>query len=262
MKLSEHELYQDNLKDTKWLGEVVKNDDPELLGRIKIKVFGKFDKLDIDSIPWAHATNGVTGGSSTGTGFYSVPKVGSIVAVTFDNGNIYHPEYHVMQRISNELKEEIKPNPTNFHSIIYDTDEKLKIFYTQDKGLMYDYKETQINIKPDNSVVIINPNGDIIELTNAGVLNITVKKDVNIKCENATVDASIKATVISPDVIIDAGKTIELGKGATEKVILGDTFMKFFNEHTHIGNLSAPTSIPVKPMTEKQLSQTPKVTTK
>ena len=34
--------------------------------------------------------------------------------------------------------------------------------------------------------------------------------------------------------IIDHANTIELGAGATEKVILGNTFMnKVFNTHTH-----------------------------
>jgi len=41
-------------------------------------------------------------------------------------------------------------------------------------------------------------------------------------------------------------------------VVLGDTFMKLFNKHTHIGNLGAPTSPPTAaghPMTAKELSQ-------
>ena len=62
--------------------------------------------------------------------------------------------------------------------------------------------------------------------------------------------------------VIDAANTIELGKGAIEKLVLGDSFMALFNAHTHIGNLGAPTTPPVVPMTPAQLSQKPKVTTK
>lgn len=262
MKLEGKEYSKDDLKNTFWLGEVMDNKDPETLGRIRVKVYGKFDQLPTEALPWAHPCTGFTASSKTGAGFYSVPKVGSIVSIKFDNGNIYHPEYYYIQRISDELKEEIKAKPDNFHSLIYDVDEKLKIFYTQDKGLMIDYKETQINVKPDNSVFVTNPNKDTIELTNEGILNITVKKDINVKCENATVEATKQATVISPKVIIDAADIIELGKGATEKLILGDKFMIFFNKHTHIGNLSSPTSQPVEPMTTDHLSQKPKVTTK
>ena len=90
---------------------------------------------------------------------------------------------------------------------------------------MLDYKESQINIKPDKSIVI--------------------------KAEN---------------VIIDQAKSIELGKGATEPVILGKYFMDMvFNTHTHIGNLGAPTSPPMVPMTPVSLSgkgSTPKTTVK
>jgi len=31
--------------------------------------------------------------------------------------------------------------------------------------------------------------------------------------------------------------------------------MKLFNQHTHVGNLGAPTSPPIVPMTPAQLSQ-------
>ena len=43
------ELYRDNLRETHWLGEVVINEDPLLQGRVRVKVFGKFDKLTDDA---------------------------------------------------------------------------------------------------------------------------------------------------------------------------------------------------------------------
>ena len=36
-----------------WTGKVVKNDDPMKLGRIKIRIFGYYDDLDVANIPWA-----------------------------------------------------------------------------------------------------------------------------------------------------------------------------------------------------------------
>jgi hypothetical protein len=67
--------------------------------------------------------------------------------------------------------------------------------------------------------------------------------------------AKTSVTVHSPKVIIDHTDTIELGKGATEHVVLGDKFMSLFNQHTHIGNMGVPTSPPISPMTPAQLSQ-------
>lgn len=206
--------YKDNLDGTVWLGEVMDIADPLKIGRVKIKVFGKFDQIPTEDIPWAYPGNNMTGGSKSGGGFFSVPKLNSIVSVRFDNGNLYHPEYFFVQKISDEVKAEIENSYENAHIIVYDsvTEGALKIFFTEEKGLMLDYKENQINIKPDNNIVIKT-------------------KD---------------------NVIIDHAKTIELGKGATEKVVLGDSFMQLFNQHIHVGNLGSPTSPPVVPMTPSQ----------
>jgi hypothetical protein len=241
----------DDLYGTPWLGEVVDIEDPQFIGRIKIKVFGKFDQVPTEDIPWAYPGNNITGGSPSGGGFFSVPKLGSIVSVKFENGNLYHPEYFFVQKISEEAKAEIENSYENAHIIVYDTVTagSLKIFFTEEKGLMLDYQETQINIKNDKSIDIHTASGDSkIELLDDGTLNVTHKnainitsdKDVNIKCKKA---------------IIDHATSIELGKGASELAVLGNKFMTLFNSHTHLGNLGAPTSPPTAPMTPAQLSQ-------
>jgi hypothetical protein len=216
--------YKDDLVGTSWIGEVVDIEDPQKVGRIRVKVYGKFDDLEKESIPWAYPGTNNTAGSASGGGFHSVPKLGSIVSIKFDNGNIYHPEYFFNQKISDEVKEEISGSYANSHVIIYDsvTEGSLKIFFTEEKGLMLDYKGTQINIKPDKNI------------------DVTTTADLNIKCAN---------------MIVDHANSIELGKGAQELSVLGNSFMDLFNNHTHIANLGAPTSIPVVLMTKAQLSQ-------
>lgn len=221
--LNEKTAYKDDLLGTSWVGEVVDIEDPQKIGRVRVKVYGKFDDIPTDSIPWAYPGNNQTGGSKTGGGFFSVPKLGSIISVKFDNGNIYHPEYFFVQKISDEVKSEIANSYPNSHVIIYDTVTKdsVKIFFTEEKGLMFDYKGTQINIKPDKNI------------------DITTTTDINVKCKNLKIVQS---------------NTIELGKGAKELAVLGNSFMTLFNSHTHLGNLGAPTSPPTLPMTIQQLS--------
>ena len=167
MKLNNKDYENDDLKDTNWLGEVVDIDDPLNLGRVRVKVFGKFEDIPTDKIPWATPSNNFIGGSSTGGGLYSVPKIGSIVNINFDNGNIYAPEYTYIQKISNELKDEVSNNPTNFHSLLYDTEVNggLKLYYTEDKGLMLDLNSSIINIRKDNSIFIEYKNGIKLHLT-------------------------------------------------------------------------------------------------
>ena len=249
MPFTGEELINDNLRTSNWLGEVVDVLDPNFEGRIRVKVFGKFDMLEDSFIPWARPQNRSTGGSSTGSGFHSVPKKGSIVGVKFDNGNIYEPEWYMIQHISDELKEEITSSYENAHSLIYDniTEGGLKVFFTEATGLMMDYKGTKINIKPDNSIIVENPNGDFVELTNEGNCTINIDTDLNINCTNATITATDKVLVDSP--------LIELGKTAIEHVIKGDTFQKLFNNHTHIGNQGISTSPPMIPLNGTELSQ-------
>lgn len=248
----EQELFEDDLKNTRWLGKVVDINDPKKEGRVKVKVFGKFDDLDIDVIPWARPATRITAGSASGSGFHSVPKLNSIVGVYFDNGNIHEPEYYMLQHISDELKSEIENSYENAHSLIYDTvtEGGVKVFFTEEKGLMLDYKEVQINIKNDKTVVITNPNKDIIELKNDGNLIIKCKKDVNIECENANIKAK-------KSIHLDCSKTasIKLGSNVTDQIILGNKFQAYFNTHQHIGNLGAPTSPPIVPSTPDHLSQ-------
>jgi hypothetical protein len=219
-----NDYYKDDNKNTTWLGEVIDITDPLKIGRVRIKVFGKFDLLAKEDTPWAYPANISGAGSPSGGSSFSVPKLGAIVSVKFDNGNIYHPEYYFHQKLSDEAQAEIENSYENSHIIVYDTVTKgsLKIFFTEEKGLMIDYQETQINIKPDKTV------------------NITTTEAVKVKCK---------------DLIVEHSSSVELGKGATEKVILGDTFMSLFNSHTHVGNMGAPTSPPTAPMTPTHLSQ-------
>jgi hypothetical protein len=244
-------VYKDNLDGTVWLGEVVDTEDPLFSGRIKIKVFGKFDEIPVEDIPWAYPGNNLTAGSSSGGGFLSVPKLGSIVSVRFDQGNLYHPEYFFNQKISNEVLSEVESSYQNAHIILYDTETSgsVKLFFTEAKGLMLDYQQSQINIKPDKSIVIQSASGNSkIEILDDGKINITHTDDITL-----TTDKNLN--VNAQKVIIDHSNSVELGSGATEKVILGNTFMSLFNSHTHIGNLGAPTGPPIVPMTPTQLSQ-------
>jgi endonuclease IV len=57
---------------------VVDVGDPLKRGRVRVRVFGKFDQLDIGDIPWAAPGMASTAGSSSGGGFLSVPKKGSL----------------------------------------------------------------------------------------------------------------------------------------------------------------------------------------
>jgi len=248
--------YKVDLQGTSWLGEVVDVEDTLKIGRVKIKVYGLFDVIPTADIPWAYPGNNTSGGSDTGGGYLSVPKKGAIVSVKFDQGNLYHPEYFFNQQISDEVKAEIENSYANAHIIVYDTvtSGAVKIFFTEEKGVMIDYQKTQINIKNDKSILVQTASGKSkIEILDTGIVNIKQADMINVETEK-------DVNIIAKKVIIDHSDTIELGKGATEKVVLGNKFMTLFNSHTHTGNLGAPTSPPISAMTPAQLSQKKVVT--
>lgn len=223
-----------------FIGEIVDNDDPDQEGRCKVKVFGMFagDDLAPEDIPWAQPFGRkMFAGGDGGYADISVPKIGTYVRVQFAEGDIMSPEYTSIQTVNGVVKAEIQDTYLNSHVLAYDVDEEMKIFYTSGKGLVIHHKESQVIINPDSSITIEHKGGEsIIELIGSAI-NVVSQETV---------------TVTSKKVVVDHTNVIELGAGASEKLVLGDAFLAYFNTHTHIANLGAPTSPPIVPMTAAQ----------
>ena len=73
----------DTSKD--YIGRVVYNQDNTFSGRCKIQVYGVFDELEIEDMPWIYPKASSVFSSARGVGSISVPKIGSIVRVNFHN---------------------------------------------------------------------------------------------------------------------------------------------------------------------------------
>lgn len=126
------EIYKDNIRDTHWIGEVIDNVDPSNLGRCRVRVFGKFDQLPDEVIPWATPMN------RDQVGAHSVPRIGDIVAIRFDNGNIYHPEYWFQVNQNTELKTEVLDASNaaqDVVSLVYDAERNVRIYWSPEDGL-------------------------------------------------------------------------------------------------------------------------------
>jgi hypothetical protein len=210
------------------LGEIVDINDPLKQGRARVRVFGFFDELEIEDIPWAEQISGLSFSSSRGNGNISVPRVGAVVNVQFDGPNYYKCFYEFEKETSPDLLAEIADSYEGAQSLIYDTDAQpgpLKLFYTRQKGLVISLGDATVQL----------------DTQDGGQLRVVIQMGRDqIRMEN--------------NKVIVNSNNIELGENAVEAVIKGNTFQAYFNSHTHIGNLGAPTSPPVVPSTPNHLS--------
>lgn len=210
------------------LGTIVDINDPLKQGRARVRVFGFFDDLEVDDIPWAEQISGLSFSSSRGNGNISIPRVGSIVNVQFDGSNYYKLFYEFEKENSPELLEEIADSYEGAQSLIYDVESEpgpLKMFYTRKKGLVISLGDAKVQL----------------DTQDGGELRIVIEMGQDqIRMENN-------------EVIVNS-QNIKLGENAVEAVIKGNTFQTYFNSHVHIGNLGAPTSTPVVPSTPDHLS--------
>jgi hypothetical protein len=210
------------------LGEIVDINDPLKQGRARVRVFGFFEDLEIEDIPWAEQISGLSFSSARGNGNISVPRLGAIVNVQFDGSNYYKCFYEFEKESSPDLLAEIADSYEGAQSLWYDTESEpgpLKLFYTKAKGLVLSLGDAKVQL----------------DTQDGGQLRVVVQM------------GSDQIRMEGGEVIINSNN-IKLGEQAIEAIIKGTTFQSYFNSHTHIGNLGSPTSPPVVPSTPNHLS--------
>jgi hypothetical protein len=196
----------DDLRDKQFLGVVELIDDPRKEGRARVRVYSIHDDLDAADIPWAYPKNkALFFGQAGKAGSISIPKVGSIVAVRFDNGNPYSPEYFAIHELAQDVKDELNTEYEGSHIVLFDGDQELKLWFSVGKGLTISVKGASINLAPDNLVTVKTDNKVVID------------------CPNIELGSTTTAVL-------------------SEYVIKGETFLNLFNAHVHpaVGGPPAP----------------------
>jgi len=222
-------LLSDDLGSKEWVGLVIDASDPELMGRCRVRVYGIFDTLPDEHLPWAFpATNNTFAGGEGGYAFISVPKVGTLVKIKFANGDRYSPQYTGIVNINPEVQSEIGDSYEGSHVLLFDVDEDMKIFYTPSKGLRITLKQSNITINPDTSIVIEHADSKSIIELNGSKISVASQETVIVTTQKAIVEAT----------------SIELGAGAVESLILGDSFKAIYDLHTHPGPNLPPIPLP------------------
>jgi len=130
------------LKNNIFVGVVVDNNDPDRVGRCRVRVVDVFDRIPVDDIPWAKPWKDLGGNA------FSVPEKGKVVSVIFDNGSIYKPEFicaeHYNINLENKLSKLDDNDYKTFKSVVFD--HSTQIYRTKSQGLMVDHEYTNINL--------------------------------------------------------------------------------------------------------------------
>ena len=210
------------IEDKEYLGTVIYNEDPMFSGRCKINVFGLFDDLDVDSIPWFQPQTSSIFSSSTGFGALSVPKIGSIVRVKFHGGDIYSGEYTNIQNIDPTLIDEIKDDYQGTHILLYDSDKNLIVGYQPMMGFKIWLDGSMVKVDANGSIQLKHKNNSNVVELNDNKINITTVTTEGSNM-NGEINISAGATVnITAPVVNVNSKTVNLGENATAKATKAD----------------------------------------
>lgn len=202
----------------KYLGSIADIDDPRREGRCRIRIFGVHDDIEVDDLPWAYPKQkSAFFGQDGKGGSISIPKIGSVVAVEFNNGNQYAPEYYSIHELAEDAKEELQKEGEYFgsHIVLFDGDEELKIWFTVNKGITMQLKGSRINIGQDRAITIEHDESSSSIELRGGEINITSNSTINM-----TAGSEIEAA--SNDIWMN-GNYVRVGHSAVlGSAVLGD----------------------------------------
>ena len=216
---SEINKREDDYIDKAYLGVVEDPNDDRKEGRCKIRIFGLHeDDIPTSDLPWSYPKQkSAYFGQDGQGGSISIPKKDSVVAVKFNNGNIYSPEYYTIQELAEDVKSELikEGEYLGTHIVLFDGDEELKIWFTVNKGITLQLKESKVNIGQDKAITVEHADSSSSIELRGGEINITSNSTINL-----TSGSEIEAS--SNDVWIN-GNFVTVGHGPVKQpAVLGD----------------------------------------
>ena len=146
-----------------YIGVVEDNNDPQKLGRCKIRVFNVFDDVPLENIPWANPWKDLAGNG------FALPEKGKVVTVVFENSDTNSPEFissdHFNINLEKKLKELPEADYLTMKSLIFD--HRTQVYVNEGEGLKLDHKFNLINIRENSINVNLKDNFAKINLGTA-----------------------------------------------------------------------------------------------
>ena len=128
--------------DKKYLGIIEDNNDPDRQNKCRIRVINVFDGLPVEDLPWAVPFKDHNGLAC------NLPDVGKVVAIEFENGDIYNPIYKYGEHYNVNLQEKLDTisdeDYLSMKSLLFD--HVTQIYTNESEGLKLDHKFNLFNI--------------------------------------------------------------------------------------------------------------------
>lgn len=203
-----------------YIGKVIYNEDTTHTGRCKVRVFGLFDRLEDENIPWFTPMNSAVF-SAGGAGSLDVPKIGAIVRVKFSNNDYYSGEYMALQCVDPALVKEIEDDYDGAHVLLYDSDAELVVIYQKMTGLKIYHKGASIILDPTGSIQLKHQNNaNVIELNQNNIIITTASSEGGGNNTTGTINISSgnEINITAPNVNVNA-ENIKLGKTGNDNIV-------------------------------------------
>ncbi|MBN1203773.1 MAG: hypothetical protein JXB05_02470 [Myxococcaceae bacterium] len=146
-------------------------------------------------------------------------------------------ELRLTQNGSVVVKTERAEDPAAGEGEVVMKTEKVELRLKEDHALLAKTEKAELQLSQDGEVVVRTEKVEL-RLAANGEVTLSAEGDVKVEGRNITVD----------------GQAIKLGASASEALVLGNTFMSFFNTHTHPTGVG-PSGPPMSPMSPSHLSQ-------
>lgn len=238
-----------------FLATVVDNNDPKKLQRVRIRIPEVLDAEKDEDLPWLLPRLVSAFGSTDSAVTVAVPKVGSKLLVSFQNGDVHFPVFegypHLESTVTPEALATNYPNRRGY------VDPSGNIFYVD-------------GTEGSEVIYLKHKSGTELTILADGTVQVKAVKDINMEAPNINLKATTKITLDAPnaevtgDTLLDKKLTVTQDVTANANVAIAGNTTATGNldvtgtlkqagvnvgaTHTHIGVKGGPdTSGPVIP---------------
>jgi hypothetical protein len=214
------EFTKPNINDEMYIGIVVDNEDPEELGRCRIRIreIHGTDEVPDDKLPWAGMLAGPGLGAGEEISGFCVPRVDARLVVIHPRGDIYSPFYWAepkngMSKIT-ELLEDYpetygwKDSDENYLLVNMEQD-LLKGVFNGDVDILVNGKgtihftedleihtDTKMTLKADEEMYLISPIVDVDADTSVHIATATFTMEATLLTQIETLAFNLEATTV------------------------------------------------------------------